>query len=143
MPHWIYWGLFLTIAGVAYQTTSKSVASQLPVFFMAAVVGLVCFCLSASVLLFQSSSLPSLKEISWSAGIRILLLGVFAWAIEFGYLMLYRAQAPLSISRIVIMSFTGILLLTIGVFYFREEINRYQIAGVFTVLLGLALLSIK
>ncbi|MFN9939022.1 MAG: hypothetical protein ACK56I_06065, partial [bacterium] len=70
-----------------------------------------------------------------------MLLGVFAWAIEFGYLMLYRSQAPLSLSRIVIMSFTGILLLAIGVFYFLEDINSYQIAGVFAVLLGLGLLS--
>jgi drug/metabolite transporter (DMT)-like permease len=143
MPPWILWGVFLTVAGVAYQTTSKSVAAQIPVFLGAAVVGLICFLLRATVLFLQSPSIASLREISFSSSCRLMLLGVFAWAIEFGYLMLYKSQAPLSFSRVMIMSLTGILLLMIGVVYFKEDISRYQAAGIFSVLLGLALLTIK
>jgi hypothetical protein len=103
----------------------------------------MCFLFSVIVLVLQSGPSISYKDIPTSSLLRIVLLGVFAWAIEFGYLMLYRSQAPLSLSRIVIMSFTGILLLAIGVFYFLEDINSYQITGVFAVLLGRGLLSFK
>ena len=115
----------------------------MPVFFGTATIGLVVFLLSLLAILVQSTPLAAIKEISIQAGVRLILLGVSAWAIEFGYLMLYKAQAPLSLSRVVIMSATGLLLLAIGVWYLREDISKFQISGVVVILLGLALLTVK
>ncbi len=143
MPIWILWGVFLTFAGVAYQTTSKSVASQMPIFLIAAIVGFMCFTLSSFVLVFQKFSFSSLKDVGISSALKVLVLGLFAWSIEFGYLMLYKSDAPLSLSRIMIMAATGILLLVIGVLFFREDVSKFQIFGACLVLGGLALLTIK
>ena len=143
IPMWLYWGGFLVAAGVAYQTLCKIVSVQIPALYSTAAVGFIVMSVSLVAMVAQSANLPRVQDVPSRAWAGVIILGLVTWGIEFGYIMLYKAHAPLSISRVVIMAGTGLVLLAIGILMYHEHVNRYQLAGVFAVLVGLGLLAIK
>jgi uncharacterized membrane protein len=128
---------------IIYQVSQKSVdkdASPFVVIAVAYFIGILA-CV-AGFFLFpkpDAAALPMMKTIGWSA----VGIGLGAAAIEFGFLLAYRAGWNVSVLPISVNVFSAILLILVGIFAYRESLSTEKVIGVLLCIGGLVLISIK
>jgi uncharacterized membrane protein len=128
---------------IIYQVSQKSVDKDANPFVVVAVayfIGILA-CV-AGFFLFpkpDSAALPMMKTIVWSA----IGIGLGAAAIEFGFLLAYRAGWNVSVLPISVNVFSVILLILVGIFAYRESLSVEKVIGVLLCIGGLVLISIK
>ena len=79
----------------------------------------------------------SLQALNWTA---IALAGVIV-CLDFGFLMLYRSGFNVSLGQLVTQSVATLVLLIVGVAYFRERLSLANVAGILLCVVGLWLVS--
>lgn len=84
--------------------------------------------------------------IDWRAGLRplnwtALALAVVIVGLDLGFLFLYRSGFEVSLGALVTQSAAALLLLAIGVAFFRERLSAANVAGVVLCLAGLWLVN--
>jgi drug/metabolite transporter (DMT)-like permease len=134
----------LIISGlVLYQISQKSVDKDANPFIVVAVayfIGILA-CVAGYFLLPRQDAelLPMIKTIAWSA----LGIGIGAAAIEFGFLLAYRAGWDVSILPLSANVFSALILILIGVFAYRESLSVEKFIGVLMCIGGLILITVK
>jgi len=83
--------------------------------------------------------LDSLKELNWTS----FVLGISIVGLELGYLMAYRAGWNISIGSLVANIFLAVLLIPIGILFFKEGFEFNKVLGVAFCLIGLLLINKK
>lgn len=86
-----------------------------------------------------ASLLTSLRELNWTS----LALGVTVVGIELGFILAYRAGWDISLAAIVANSGVALLLIPIGLLFFREHISAINLVGVVVCVAGLILVNVR
>ena len=138
--HWLVWVFIGSFFGVSYRLGYKLISTQFPPILSASVVTLVASILCFSIYFYQYNyqdvPFPSPKTL-WP----LFLIGITLAGLEVSIIMLYHSGGPLSIAQALASSTVGIIVFTIGYFYFKDNINTGQLIGLTLGLTGTALLT--
>jgi drug/metabolite transporter (DMT)-like permease len=135
--------LLIVFGLVLYQISQKSVDKDANPFVVVAVayfIGIIA-CIAGFYLFPKQDTeiIPMIKTIIWSA----IGIGLGAAAIEFGFLLAYRAGWNISILPLSANVFSALILILIGFFAYRESLSAEKIIGVLMCIGGLVLITIK
>ena len=81
--------------------------------------------------------LRSFAAVNWTS----VALGVSIVGLEFGYLMAYRAGWDISVGSLVANIFLAVMLIPVGIFFFKEGFAVGKVLGVIFCLIGLVLIN--
>jgi drug/metabolite transporter (DMT)-like permease len=79
----------------------------------------------------------ALPQLNWTAVALAATIGL----LDLGFLMLYRSGFNLSLAQLVTQSAAALLLLLLGVAFFREKLSLANIGGIMLCVLGLWLIN--
>lgn len=69
------------------------------------------------------------------------MLGVAIVGLEFGYIMAYRAGWNISVGSLVANIILAIVLIPVGIFFYKEGFDLNKVFGVILCLAGLILIN--
>ena len=79
----------------------------------------------------------ALPQLNWTA----IALAATIGLLDVGFLMLYRTGFNISLGQLVTQSAASLLLLLLGVAYFRERISLQNVGGILLCVIGLWLIN--
>jgi EamA-like transporter family. len=85
----------------------------------------------------DKSLIQSLEELNWTS----IALGVSIVGLEFGYLMAYRSGWNISVGSLVANILLALMLIPVGILFYKEGFALNKIAGVLFCIIGLVLLN--
>ena len=126
--------LFYNVAAKATPPDVNAFASLVVTYAAAALCALL-------LMRFQtgSFSLDHIKGVNWTA----VLLSASIVGLEIGYILAYRAGWNISVCSLVANIILAVLLVVVGVLFYRESVSPKQIGGMALCLGGLLLLNLK
>ena len=140
---WNYiWPILLVIgSNTVYNICAKSNPGRGKMhLFSLSVTYLVGAFLPIVMFLFTSSEkayLTELRKLNWAS----VVLGASVVALEFGYIAIYRAGWKVSVGSLVANIGLAVILIIVGVIFYKELITFKQICGIMLCLGGLLLLN--
>lgn len=108
-------------------------ASLFVTYLVAAVVTLIAYQINKS----DRTFLQSLKDLNWSSYV----LGFVIVGLESGYIVAYRAGWNISIGSLVANISLAILLIPVGLFFFKEDFSVNKVIGVTLCVIGLIVIN--
>jgi uncharacterized membrane protein len=81
----------------------------------------------------------ALRQLNWAT----VMLGFSVVGIELGFLLAYRAGGNISLAQIVVSSAITLILIPVGLVFFKERISWLNGLGIVLCLAGLVLINIK
>lgn len=87
----------------------------------------------------QSTVITELKSLNWAS----YALGVAIVGLEIGFLLAYRMGWQINMAGIISNIAVALVLIPIGLFFFKESLSTINLAGLFFCLLGLILVNYK
>ena len=87
----------------------------------------------------KTSLRQALQQLNWAS----IALGIAIVGIELGFLLAYRAGGNISLVQIVVSTGITLVLIPIGLAFFREKITWVNGLGIVLCLAGLILINIK
>jgi drug/metabolite transporter (DMT)-like permease len=139
--------LYLTIAltvlsNVVYHVAQRSVPRSVHPLTSLMVNYLVALAATAALWPFFAPRAPlaaQLRGFNWaSAAVGLSIVGV-----ELGFLLAYRAGLNVSLASVTTGSLLAVLLLPIGVFFFRERLSPLNLVGIVFCVVGVILVGRK
>ena len=85
----------------------------------------------------STTLVESLRLLNWTA----LALAVTVVALDIGYLMLYRSGFDVSLGQLVTQSAAALILVLVGVAFFREKLTLVNVGGILLCVVGLWLIN--
>jgi uncharacterized membrane protein len=82
---------------------------------------------------------PALRQLNWAS----VALGVAIVGIELGFLLAYRAGGNISLAQIVVSASITLILIPVGLAFFKEKLSWVNGLGIMLCLAGLVLINIK
>lgn len=128
--------VLVVIANVAYHIIQKSTPAQANPFASLLITYLTAAAVAALCLFFTKRSdgfLPAFKTINWTS----LALGAAIVGLELGFMMVYRTGWNISIGSLVANIALAMLLIPIGLFFFRESLTPGKLVGIGLCVAGL------
>lgn len=142
MIHYI-WPLLLIIgSNVAYNLITKTTPAEVNPFFSLVLTYLAGAVVSFLLFLFTAEN-KSLAENFTHVNATSFLLGLAIIGLEAGYLFLYRAGCPISLGSLVANIALAVILLLVGLLFFRETITAKQCIGILCCLVGIVFINMK
>ena len=133
--------LFLALGGVVVDHLSQKAvvgdAAPFVVVGLAYAVGLVT---CVAVVLASGTPVGETLRSAWRPAVGI---GLGALTIEVGFLLAYRSGWLLSTAGLLVNVAAALVLLVVGLAFFREALTVQQWIGVAACMIGLALLTMK
>lgn len=136
-----YWFplLLVVTANVGYHIVAKETNPTAPPFLALAVTYFVSFVLCIIAYLASDHSLPrDLPTLNWASPV----WGLTLVAVEFGYLLMYRAGWKVSMASLIANLSVAILLVGVGVLGYKEILLPKQVIGIVLCLVGVFFLHI-
>jgi len=137
-----YLSMIIAILSVtAYQILQKQISINInPVVSLMITYAVAILFTATLFILFPSENniLESLKNANYAS----YLLGITIVGIEMGFLLAYRNGWKLSMATPFYTSITTVLLLLIGIIFFKEYLTGIKILGIVFCILGVILLNI-
>lgn len=139
MPYYI--PVFMVIgANVLYHICSKEVpqgmnptAALFITYLVAALASLILFFLMPG----EHDLAAQLKQFNWAP----IVLGMTIVCLEVGNILLYRSGWNISIASLVCNLGLAVLLIAVGLIFYKEQISARQVAGIVLCLAGLVLIN--
>jgi drug/metabolite transporter (DMT)-like permease len=132
--------IIVIISNVVYHITTKNIPKGANSFLSLAITYL-CGVIITAVMYFitskSSSVFEDMHKLNWSSYI----LGLAIVGLEIGYIYMYRAGWDISKGSLFANISLAILLIIIGVLFYKEHISLYQIAGIICCIAGLILVN--
>lgn len=136
----LMWLLIAIVATVGYHLVLKVTPAAVNPFLSLAVT--YAFVTVAFVVIYAAAPgtaalRESLAQLNWTA------LGLAAAIIflDLGFLMLYRSGFNVSLGQLVTQSAAALLLLLVGVAFFREKLSLANVGGILLCVVGLWLIN--
>lgn len=132
----------IVIANVFYNIATKSTPAGANPYLTLVITyftGMIAAFLLYLVSQPEGSFTEHFRALNWTSWI----LGFSIVGLEVGYIYLYRAGWNLSIGSIVCNILLAVVLIGIGVLYYKEQLHVVQIAGIVCCLVGLVLMNWK
>ncbi len=134
--------LVIIAGGVIYQLSQKVVAPGVNAYLAVIVAYLVGIVLCACAAFFYPA-----EESFWASAkkmnLAILGIGFGAALIEVGFLIAYRQGWKISLTSMLVNMIISMILVPIGILFFREKISGWNALGICFYLAGLILISKK
>lgn len=134
--------LLTVIANVLYHIAQKNTSAKInPIFSLIVTysVALVT-CIIIFLFMHDNKNLHSnIKELNWSNT----LLGASIVLLELGFLLAYRFNWNVGTASIISTILVTIILIPIGIIFFKEDINIKNIAGIIISIVGIVLINSK
>jgi drug/metabolite transporter (DMT)-like permease len=125
--------MFLYVFSIILIIASNPFLSLLITYLTAAVITFVFYLCNRT-----GKGLPdSLKDLNWTS----IALGISIVGLEFGYLMAYRAGWKISVGSLVANIGLALILLPVGIIFFKETFGVDKILGAAFCIIGLILIT--
>lgn len=138
-----YISIVLVIASnVIYHISQKSVPQSVnPMVALIVTYASALFFSIAAAFIFpgQDSIQSSFKSINWAS----FLLGFAIVGLEAGFLLAYRAGWNISTAGLYANVIVAILLIPVGILFYREHLSTVNVVGILLSILGLVLITKK
>ncbi len=135
--------IMVVLSSLCYHISQKSTPSGLnPIvalivtYVMASVVSIVSY-----FIFVPKSNLGSLAEAIGTANWASILLGFAVVGLELGFLLAYRAGWNISSAGLLSNTLVALMLIPVGLLFFKETISINSIVGVAVCIFGLVLVS--
>ena len=134
--------VLIVASNVMYNICQKSTpakvnpfASLLVTYLTAAVLTVIAlYCSKAG-----DDFFATFKKINWTS----FALGLSILGLEFGYIMAYRAGWNISLGSLVANIFLALMLIPIGILFYKEGFALMKVLGVVLCIMGLVLINKK
>lgn len=137
------WPIVLVVlSNVMYQICTKSVPDDVSPFMSLTATYLIGAAFAFVMYLLTNRQTDIVKEISklnWSSW----LLGVSVVGLETGFIYAYRAGWQVSITSIVQSAVLTVILIFVGVLFYKETLSWNKIVGIIICIVGLTVINIK
>lgn len=132
LTYWI--PFFIVVLGnIGYHVVVKATSVSAPPFLALSVTYLVSFLLCAAAYVVTGLSLrQDLSALNWASA----AWGLTLVAVEFGYILLYRAGWKISMASLLANVSVALLLAGIGVLLYKDVLLPRQIIGIILCLIG-------
>lgn len=137
-----YLPLVLVIgATTLYHIAQKSVSPQVNPMLSVTVNYVTALVVSLLILPFYpgKSLRVSWRNLNWAS----VAVGVAIVGIELGFVVAYRAGWRISVASLIANVATALLLVAVGVVFFREHLSGRSVAGIALCILGLGLVMYR
>ena len=132
--------VIIVASNVLYNICQKSTPDKVNPFSALLVTYITAFVLTAIIFLFYKTDkgfVESFKELNWTS----FALGLSIVGLEFGYLMAYRAGWNISVGSLVANIILAVMLIPIGIFFFKEGFEINKLIGAAFCIVGLILIN--
>lgn len=130
-------------SSIFYHISSKSITRSLhPILSMLVTYGTALVLTGLLLLIFpieKNTVATELKSINWAC----FVLGAAAVGLEAGYMFVYRSGWNISIASVYSNAAVMVLLIPIGIYFFKERLNLNTVMGVAFCLVGIYLINRK
>jgi drug/metabolite transporter (DMT)-like permease len=138
-----YASMFIAIFSIViYQVLQKDISVNLNPMSSLIITYTVAL-ISSIFLYFFLPSTCSLIDSFKNANYASYFLGIAIVGIEAGFLLIYRSGWDIGIATLFSSSFTNILLIVIGLIFFREYLTGTKIIGILFCMIGAYLINQK
>ena len=138
-----YLAIMLTVfSNVLYHVFLKLVPHHVHPFFSLTITYLVAAGATSVLYLFSPQKMPllaHLKELNWAS----YALGLSIIGLEIGFLLAYRSGWDISMAGLVSSTTVAVLLIPVGMLFFKESMSVINMLGILLCLAGLALVNYK
>lgn len=137
-----YAPIFLIIlSNTCYHLSSKSVPHTINPFISLSIAYFVALTISFSLIFFTkpAGTLFETKDFN----IANILLGIAIIGVEGGYILLYRNGWDISKGSLIANITTAIILLLIGIYFYKEHLTPVNILGILICFAGAILINLK
>lgn len=132
--------VLIVTSNVVYNISQKSTPGKVNPFSALFVTYLTAAVLTAILSLFfkfEKGFFQSFRELNWTT----LALAAAIVGLEFGYLMAYRAGWNISVGSLVANIILAILLIPVGILFYKEGFESHKIFGAAFCIVGLVLIN--
>lgn len=132
--------VLIVASNILYNIFQKSTPQKVNPFVALIITYVTAAILSFIAFLFSKadkSFFQSLGELNWTS----MALGFSIVGLEFGYLMAYRAGWNISIGSLVANIILAVLLIPIGIIFYKEGFELNKIFGAIFCVIGLILIN--
>lgn len=136
----VMWLAIAIVATVGYHLVLKVTPAPVNPFLSLAVsylIGATLFIAIYATMPGSTSLRESLQVLNWTA----IALAVTVVGLDVGFLLLYRSGFNVSFGQLVTQSAAALLLLLLGVAFFREKLSLANIGGILLCVVGLWLIN--
>ena len=135
------WPVLVVVgANTLYHTCAKSTPGDISPFASLALTYLIAGVVSVLMFFLTSDEKNILQEMT-KANWATYVLAASIVFLEFGYLMVYRVGWPVSVASLVSNIAVAIILLFVGILFYKEVITPRQMTGIIVCGIGLFLVS--
>jgi drug/metabolite transporter (DMT)-like permease len=132
--------VIIVTSNVMYNISQKLTPAKANPFLALLVTYLTAAGLTFILYLFNTDGkgmAESVRELNWSS----ILLAVSIIGLEYGYLLAYRAGWKISLGSLVANISLALILIPIGVIFFKEGFNISKLLGALLCICGLVLIN--
>lgn len=134
--------VLIVAANVLYNICQKSTPAEANPLSALLITYFTATILTFAALFFSKPGkglIDSFKELNWTS----VALGFSIVGLEFGYLMAYRAGWKISIGSLVANIILALILIVIGMLFYKERFELSKILGAVLCIIGLILINRK
>lgn len=134
--------MIIIVSNILYHICSKSIPEKANPFSLLSITYLTGTIVSIVAFKFYKTDrgfFQSFQDLNWTS----VVLGFCIVGIEFGYIMAYRAGWDISIGSLVANIILALVLIPIGVLFFKEGFVVNKIFGILLCIVGLILINKK
>jgi len=135
--------LIVVASNIFYHISQKSIVDELnPILSMIVtyLVAIVMTCALFIVFPLEKNSLSSqLNSINWASYV----LGLSLVGLELGFLLAYRSGWNIGFAAIFANVAVTVLLVPIGIYFFKDKVNFTNAIGIFLSIIGIYLINKK
>ncbi len=132
--------ILIVASNILYNICQKSTPENANPFSALFITYLIAALLTIIIFLFNKSDksfFQSFKDLNWTS----IALGVSIVGLEFGYLMAYRAGWKISLGSLVANIALALMLIPIGILFYKEGFDVNKIIGATFCVIGLILIN--
>lgn len=138
-----YLSIAITIvANLIYHISQKSISQTANPIISIIVSYLFALVVSICLIPFSPTKISlmnDLRALNWAT----IAVGIAIVGVELGFLLAYRTGWNISVAATVCSSTCMILLICVGIFYFKEQLSPSKMAGIILCLVGLIMIVRK
>ena len=142
MSMYVFSIITIVVSNIMYNICSKSIPAKANPFLSLLITYLTGATISIIALNFYKTDkkfLQSFQDLNWAS----VALGFSIVGLELGYIMAYRAGWNISLGSLVANIILAVMLIPIGILFFKEGFDLNKIFGIVLCILGLILINKK
>ena len=137
----IFWPIGLVVlSNTVYNICAKSTPENANAFLSLGITYLVAMAVALAAFFLSPNRQGiaiELKNLNWTA----FVLGASVFALELGYIFIYRVGWKVSIASLTANIALACVLLFVGLLFYKESLSLRQIAGILVCAVGLILIN--